>query len=154
MTPGPVPIPLPEEQEHRRLPKKTQSRRETTALAQTWHLSKHVGQPAQRLSVQLHSVGYEGAFQEEVHPHPLRHGCWDENTQILKATEQSGCQRLGPDRGGRLPPTHLHCVLADLVDRLWSVVDESLAGDPVVFSQFHCVLQQEADPGRQLLVVH
>lgn len=44
--------------------------------------------------------------------------------------------------------------MADLVNQLWSVVDESLAGDPVVFSQFHCVLQQEADSGRQVLVVH
>ena len=50
--------------------------------------------------------------------------------------------------------THFHCILTDLVNRLWSVVDESLAGDPVVFSQFHCVLQQEADPSGQLLVVH
>lgn len=50
--------------------------------------------------------------------------------------------------------THFHCILTDLMDCLWSVVNESLAGDPVVFSQFHCVLQQEADPSRQLLVVH
>lgn len=48
----------------------------------------------------------------------------------------------------------LHCVLTDLVNCLWSVVDEGLAGDPVVFTQLHCILQQEADPGRQLLVVH
>lgn len=59
-----------------------------------------------------------------------------------------------PPAEGPPQPTHLHCVLADLVDRLWSVVNESLAGDPVVFSQFHRVLQQEADPGGQLLVVH
>lgn len=51
-------------------------------------------------------------------------------------------------------PTHFHCILTDLVNRLWSVVNESLAGDPVVFSQLHCVLQQEADPGGQLLVIH
>lgn len=54
----------------------------------TWHLSKHVGQSAQRLSVQLHSIGDEGVLQEEVHPHPLRHGCWDENTQVLEGPEQ------------------------------------------------------------------
>ncbi len=60
--------------------------------ANTWHLSKHVGQSPESLPVQFHSVGHEGAFQEEVHPHPLRHGCWDENTQILQEhTEQSRC---------------------------------------------------------------
>lgn len=50
----------------------------------TWHLSKHISQPPESLPVQFHSVGHEGAFQEEVHPHPLRHGRWDENTQILQ----------------------------------------------------------------------
>lgn len=59
--------------------------------AHTWHLSKHVGQPPEGLPVQLHSVGHEGAFQEEVHPHPLRHGCWDENTQILQEAEKRRC---------------------------------------------------------------
>lgn len=59
----------------------------------TWHLSKHVRQSTESLPVQFHSVGHEGAFQEEVVPHPLRHGCWDENTQILQ--EQTG-QELVP----------------------------------------------------------
>lgn len=60
---------------------------------QTWHLSKHVSQTTKSLSVQFHSAGQEGIFQEEVHPHPLRHRCWDENTQILQEhMEQSWCQ--------------------------------------------------------------
>lgn len=88
MTPGPVPIPLP------RVVKtgdalETELQLRKDKAKQTWHLSKHVGQSAQCLSVQFHSVGYEGAFQEEVHPYPLRHGCRDENTQILQYPEQS-----------------------------------------------------------------
>ena len=50
--------------------------------------------------------------------------------------------------------THFHSILADLVNGLWSVIEESFARNPVVLSQLHSVLQQETDPGRQLLVVH
>lgn len=60
--------------------------------AHTWHLSKHICQSPESLPVQFHSVGQKGAFQEEVHPHPLRHVCWDENTQILQEqTEENWC---------------------------------------------------------------
>lgn len=67
------------------------------------------------LSAQFHTVRHVGAFREEVHSHPLRRGCWEENTQIF------------------------YCILTDLVNRLGSVDDEDLTGDPDVFSQFHCV---------------
>lgn len=53
-------------------------------MQHTWHLSKHVSQSSKSLSVQFHSARHERAFQEEVQPHPLRHGCRDENTQILE----------------------------------------------------------------------
>lgn len=61
---------------------------------QTWHLSKHVSQSTQHLPVQFQSAVYEGVFQEEVHPYPLRHGCWDKNTQILKYKEAEVIIRL------------------------------------------------------------
>lgn len=61
---------------------------------------------------------------------------------------------MGANQTETRAQTHFHGILADLVNQLWSVVDESLAGDPVVFAQLHCVLQQEADPRGQLLVVH
>lgn len=64
------------------------------------------------------------------------------------------CIKYVPQQNEGKPGAHLHCILTDLVDRLWSVVNESLTRDPVVFTQFHRVLQQEADPSRQLLVVH
>lgn len=88
ITPGPVPIPLPDEQRTRSDvgSESTQNHKWTRSGISktcTWHLSKHVSQSPESLPVQLHSVGHEGAFQEEVHPHPLRHRCWDENTQIL-----------------------------------------------------------------------
>lgn len=47
----------------------------------TWHLSKHVSQSPE--SLHFHPVWHKRAFQEEVHPHSLSHGRWDENTQIL-----------------------------------------------------------------------
>lgn len=58
-------------------------------ISHTWHLSKHVRQTTESLPVQFHFVGHEGAFQEEVVPHALRHGRWDENTQILQETKRT-----------------------------------------------------------------
>ena len=47
-----------------------------------------------------------------------------------------------------------HVYLTDLIDGLGRVVHERLARNPVVLTQLHDVLKQEADPSRQLLAVH
>lgn len=48
--------------------------------------------------------------------------------------------------------TNLYCILTNLADCLWSIVNVSFARHPVVSSQLHCILQQETNPSWQLLV--